>query len=167
MRKYLILLIIFTTSISYSQRCGGGTFIFEFYTLNGEKQENLYYEILNFDSDSLKTHNKNDKINQATYASFVRDYENGIIINSNMVNEIDEKNEDLVKSLNKRKVDKKGVIDSGVMKFKTVETYNKPYVLKITNSKITFYILANIFGGCNRTTKVLLQDIPKIVIEKN
>lgn len=167
MKRYLILIMsICTTFISYSQRCGGGTFIFEFYVLNEKKIENLRYEILNFDSESLKAFDDIAKINQPKYASFVRDYEGGIILNSNMIIENDKRNEDLIRYLTKRKIDKKGIIYNGLIKFQTSENYNKPYILKIINNQITFYILANLFGGCDRTTKILLQDIPRIVIEK-
>lgn len=161
MKLKIIALLIFVTSVSYSQRCGGGTFLFEFYILNGQKQEQLQYEIFEFDLS--KVDNGNDKIREETYASFVRDYENGIIINYKIGDEIGDKSDKLVNFLTKKKVNKKGNIDNGVLQFKTIETYNKPYILKISNSKITFFIVANIFGGCNRTTKIILKQIPEIV----
>ncbi|PAM92757.1 hypothetical protein B4N84_21745 [Flavobacterium sp. IR1] len=161
MKKYLILLITFITSIAYSQRCGGGTFEFEFYTLNIEEREKLQYEILNFDNDWLIKQN----YDRATYARFVRNYQDGIIVKSNMVNEIetDENTEDLVKLLDRRGIDKKGYIDNGVLKFQTAETYWEPYVLKISNTKVTFFILANLFGNCSRTTKVVVKKHPEII----
>lgn len=158
MKKIILLFVLFTIfhpSISYGQACGGGLFKLEFYSLNGTNLD-LTYEILEIDEESYPY----------TYATFdEKKFYNGLIVNMSVIKKI-KTNENSVFFTNYLDgIDREGEIIQGRLTFPTTETYSKLYVLKVISKKQCFFIIADLFGGCNRKTKILLEDEEAVIVE--
>lgn len=151
-RKCFCLTIFsFIFQFSYSQACGGGEFRFEFYTKNND---NLKYEI-------MEVKIKNDKL-------LLEDFYNGVIVDKNVMNGIS------LYEFNKKKLPtfiSESIVDgdrvfNNELVFKTLELYNKLYLLKVWNLDSEVYIVANLFSGCSRRTIVVMLSENPILIKK-
>lgn len=156
MKKCIVVILLLMMVNSYSQACGSGIFKIKFYVLNEQKQK-LTYEIIDLDEDSLKDF-MIENMNLSIY--------NGLIINSELINKFNFKKPKSDELPYKNTLKRKGNVFKGILEFKTKELSSTISLIKIKANQNVFYILANIFGGCNRTTKILLQEIPIIVVEK-
>jgi len=149
-----IVFIILFTSMVFSQACGSGEFNFEFYILNEEKIENLNFEVLPVSEDAIGevfTKYQQDVFHANMYfGSVVKSEDAEKIISL-------EKDANLDGLLTNSELDNSGRIIRGIITFSTFETLNSRYLLKITYDDKTVYILANLFGGCDRTSKVLFS----------
>lgn len=161
MNKYLTILVI-SVIASFSENtpakaqvCGGGVFTFEFYTLNGEKIKNINYEIFPVNKENVYNIDSN----------LVYDLYRGTIINSEyvdrLINPAAEAALDKVLAIRGNK--KKGVVKYGTIKFNTTELGYFACLLKLSSNKKDVYIVANLTGGCNRTTTILWNENPRIV----
>jgi len=161
MNKHVFILFLsmitnaFLNSPAQAQLCGEGTFTFEIYTLNGTELENINYEILPVNSDSLKifTH-------QPHFDMYRGEMINAIYVKK-IVGTSEEK--ELERQLAFRDNKKKGAIKDGIIEFKTSEVAYHPCLLHLFSNKKDIYILANVVGGCNRKTAVLWTVFPQLV----
>jgi len=146
MIKKNICLIIFSFifQFSYSQACGGGKFKFEFYT---KSNDSLKYEIIEVEVKDTKL--------------LSEDLYRGVLVDEDIMNGISlhtfDKNK-LPNFISKSIGDGNGINNNEII-FNTLELYNKLYLLKVWNLECEIYILANLFGGCNR--KTILVMIPE------
>jgi hypothetical protein len=138
-----------------AQACGEGTFTFEIYTLNGNKLENINYEILPFNIDSIKIYSHQPRF----------DLYRGEIINAGYATKLVDTSK--VKVLDEhlafRDNKKKGAVKDGIINFKTLELAYYPCMLHLFSNKKDIYILANLVGSCNRTAAVLWNEYPQLV----
>jgi len=158
MKKFILLVVLFVvfySFTSYGQACGGGLFRFQFYTLNGTNFD-LTYEIIEIEEESYA---------YACTTFDERKFYKGLIVSQAFVESIKtSKNSNLfINSFDK--IDKEGKILDGRLMFPTIELHSKLYLLKITSKKYCFFIISNLFGGCNRRTKILLEDEEAIILE--
>lgn len=144
---YIILLICFY-QFSYSQACGGGKFVFEFYTKNDNE---LSYEIAEVEI-------KDEKL-------LFENLNNGVVIDSSKLKKIHEYkfNKDKLPKFVSQSISSDNRIKNNELVFSTLELYNKIYLLTVCNKKNKIYILANLFGGCNRKNIVIMADKPKLI----
>ena len=155
----ILLLSLITNAILHSpvqaQLCGGGTFTFEIYTLNGKGIENINYEILPVNFDSLK-----DASQQLHF-----DLHRGEILSDFYVKKsVDaSKEKELERQLAFRENKQKGTFKDGIVNFLTLETAHHPCLLHLYSNTKDVYILANLVGGCNRKTAVLWNEYPQLV----
>lgn len=156
---FIFVLSMLTNVLLHSpvqaQLCGGGTFTFEIYTLNGKESGNINYEILPVNMDSIK------KVFQQPRFDLYR----GEMINAIYVNKAvgTAEERELEKALAFRDNKRTGSVKDGVLEFKTTEVVSHPCILHLSSNKKDVYILANIVGGCNRTTAVLWNEYPQLV----
>ena len=151
MKKLLILFLLLSAKIPVqAQACGGGTFTFEFYVINGEKPQDIFFEVL--------------PVIIGSEEKFSQDVYNGLQVDSGeAVKMIDPAGgPTLDKNLSLRNNLKNGEMKNGILKFGTYETAYHPCLLKITSGKTQMYILANLTGGCNRTASILWGDNPRL-----
>jgi len=144
---YIILLICFY-QFSYSQACGGGKFVFEFYT-KGDNE--LSYEIAEVEINDEKL--------------LFENLNNGVAIDSSKLKNLHEykfNKEKLPKFLS-QSISSDNKIKNNELVFSTLKLYNKIYLLTVWNKKNKIYILANLFGGCNRKNIVIMADKPKLI----
>jgi hypothetical protein len=161
MNKYVLIVILslitnaFLHSPVQAQLCGGGTITFTIYTLNGSELENINYELLPVNMDSIK--------NDSHPPYF--DLNRGEIVSAFYVKKTVDasKEKELDRQLAFRENKKKGAVNNGVVHFKTLETAHHPCILHLYSNKKDVYILANLIGGCNRKTGVLWNENPQLV----
>ncbi|OXA93480.1 hypothetical protein [Flavobacterium hercynium] len=156
MKKIFLIILLFIIVKSYSQACGSGIFKIEFYVVNEEK-EKLTYEVIDLNDDNLNVLMSDNKI-ESIY--------NGIIINTELINELNLSKSTSEQLPFKNILERRGTISKGKLEFKTRELSNKISLLKIKTNKYVFYIMANLFGGCNRTTFVILGEKPILELNK-
>lgn len=170
--RTIILLIIITfygNSNAFAQACGQGLFFFEIYTLDGEKENDINYEVFPINKDSLKSIYREEILDQFNYNAY-----NGTIIQSEEAiriidtTEIGRKELNQVIKLNMHKNDRvtSGKFKNGQILFHTYETYRPLFLLKVSSKNKEVYILANVYGGCDRTSIIIWNDRPQIVIKK-
>ena len=162
--KFLTIIILIIQGLYspvFSQACGEGEFNFEFYVLNGEKIENLQFEVFPVNDEAFKA-----VFTQYQQDVFWANLYHGSIIETEFAEKIVsiEKDSNLNGLLTQSDLDNSGTIKGGTLWFHTYETYSTQYLLKITYDDKTTYILANLFGGCDRTSKVLFSWRPKPII---
>ena len=165
MNKHVFILFIsiitnaFLHSPVQAQLCGGGIFTFEFYSLSGNVLENINYEILPVNMDSVKN-----------VSHLLRlDLTKGEIINAGYVKNLEDTlgNTKLERELAFRDNKKKGAVKDGIINFKTLEGVYYPCILHLSSNKKDIYILANLVGGCNRTTAVIWNENPLLVFVRS
>ncbi|WP_294963915.1 hypothetical protein [uncultured Flavobacterium sp.] len=144
---YIILFVVFY-QFSYSQACGGGKFVFEFYTKNDNE---LLYEIsqVEFKDEKLLFENLND----------------GIVIDSTKLQSLAQSKfhkEKLPKFIS-QSISSNNKIENNELVFSTLESYSRVYLLTVWNKKNKIYILTNLFGGCNRKNIVIMAEKPKMI----
>lgn len=145
---YTLILLCWFSQLSYSQACGGGKFVFEFYTKNNCE---LKYEIT---SVEIKD------INLASEDTYM-----GIIMDSIKLKKINQSKIDkdkLPKFINKS-ISSDNKIKNNQLIFDTLELYNKLYLLTVWDKKIKIQILVNLFGGCDRENIVVMSENPKLI----
>jgi hypothetical protein len=158
----VVLVVIFSfESLVFSQACGEGELYFEFYVLNGEKIENLQYEVISVSEEAI----------EKVFTKYQFDVLHANMYFGSVINEEDaekiislQKDTNLDGLLTNSELDNSGTISGGIITFMTFETLNSRYLLKITYDTKTVYILANLFGGCDRTSKVLFSWRNKPII---
>lgn len=144
---YIILLICFC-QFSYSQACGGGKFVFEFYTKDDNE---LSYEIAEVEI-------KDEKL-------LFENLNNGVIIDSSKLKGLYKYklNKDKLPKFVTQSISSDNKIKNNELVFSTLELYNKIYLLTVCNKKNKISILANLFGGCNRKNIVIMAEKSKII----
>lgn len=150
MKILFSIMMLLSIGNVYPQACGSGIFRFEFYTINGEKVK-LDYEVIELNDENLKTIMLKSKIESIYNAAIV----DSKIIDSVNFNKI---TKDELPFQNK--VKRKGNVLNGILEFRTKELANIPCLLKIKTDKYIFYLMANLFGGCNRKNIITLGKQP-------
>ncbi len=149
MKAIFFLIINFCVfQISYSQSCGSGVFIFEIYTKN---DNDIRYEITQAEIIDEKL--------------LPNDLNRGMIIDSTNLKSIKQTKLDRTKlpKFISQSINCNNKLSNNELNFKTLELYNKLYLLTIWNNKNKVQILANLFGGCSRKNIVILSDNPKLI----
>lgn len=158
-KPILILFLSITTNVFLhspvkAQLCGRGTFTFKIYALSGKKLEDINYEILPVNIDSLRN----------VYRQSDFDLYRGEIINPIYLKKVNSSEEkELMRQLAFRDNKKKGVVKEGIVTFKTIETDNYPCILHLFSNKKDLYVVAYLIGSCNRVTAVLWDKYPQLV----
>lgn len=153
MKKYICFIIFaFIFQLTYSQACGGGKFEIDFYT---KSADNLQYKIT-----EVKTVNK----------EFLSgDISEGTIITKNQLKEVVQSEFDkskLPKFISESVIDQ-DIIENNELSFNTLELYNKLFLLKVWSTENEVYILANLFGGCDRKIAVIMiSENPQLIAIK-
>lgn len=163
------LTIFFCNSKVIGQACGQGIFSLEIYTLNGEKELDISYEIFAINRDSLEAIFSQGRIlDKIMYASYY-----GYIIQSKHALRIIDKTEsgqkelDEIFNLHVHKDDKQvGKIEGSQVHFNTLEVSYNLLLLKVNSSDKEVYIIADFFGGCDRTSVILWNERPQIVLKQ-
>lgn len=149
MKAIFFLIINFCVfQISYSQSCGSGVFIFEIYTKN---DNDIRYEITQAEIIDEKL--------------LPNDLNRGMIIDSTNLKSIKQTKLDRTKlpKFISQSINCDNKLIDNELNFKTLELYNKLYLLTIWNNKNKVQILANLFWGCSRKNIVILSDNPKLI----
>lgn len=171
--KILSLLFVFTAlfynSKVIAQACGQGVFSLEIYTPNGEKELDISYEIFALNRDSLEAlfsqESIFDKIIYSSYYGYVIQSKYALrIINST---ESGQKKLDNIFNFRLLKDNQQvGEIVNGHVQFNTIETVNNLLLLKLYSNNKEVYVIANLFGGCDRTSVLLWNERPQIVLKQ-
>lgn len=153
---------LFYTVKSDAQRCGGGIFSLNVFTLNGEKTVTIEYEVLpvsqEFIVDSIIDINENFYIRQ----NKTRNIYGGIVFRNDLAEKALSKSVSSKDELNFKRfvasqsIPMKGTLEQNI-DFQTFETVFFPVFLKLKTKTETTYILVNLFGGCDRHTSILYQ----------
>jgi hypothetical protein len=152
MNKLYMLILFFLCQFSYSQACGEGKFIFEFHQ--------KYSSVLNYEITSVEI-NDDKLISEDLYMGV---YMDSIKLKGISQSKID-KNK-LPKFI-KNSIGTCNSIKNNQLIFKTLEQYNKLYLLTVWDKKIKIQILVNLFGGCNRKNIVVMSETPKLIHDIN
>ena len=151
-KLYTLILFFCFYQFSYSQACGEGKFVFEFYQ--------KYNSALSYEITSVEI-NDDKLISEDLYS--------GICMDSIKL-----------KGINQSKIDKNKLpkfiknalgysnyIKNNQIIFNTLEQYNKLYLLTVWDKNTKIQILVNLFGGCNRKNIVVMSKKPKLIPEIN
>jgi hypothetical protein len=162
----IALTIIFGNSAANAQACGQGVFSLEIYTLHGEKEQDINYEIFAINRDSLEAvFSQGRDLDKIIYSSFY----GSIVQTKNALRIIDttksgQRELDNIFNLHLHKDDKPvGKIENSQVHFNTLELSYNLFLLKLNSNNREVYVIANFFGGCNRTSALLWNERPKIV----
>ncbi|MET3045031.1 hypothetical protein [Flavobacterium covae] len=145
---YTLILLSYFYQLSYSQACGGGKFVFEFYRKDNYE---LKYEIT---SVEIKD------INLASEDIYM-----GIVMDSIKLKQINQFKIDinkLPKFINKS-ITFDNKIKNNQLTFNTLELYNKLFLLTVWDKKTKIQILVKLFGGCDRKNIVVMAENPKLI----
>ncbi|QCE43043.1 hypothetical protein [Psychroserpens sp. NJDZ02] len=147
MKITTFLIAIFIYQFSYSQACGGGELTLEFYTKNNQQLKYEIKEVEIIDDDLLK--------------------------NTNVGIKIDSTNMKGIKELKFDKNKLPGFISQSIncnnhivdnqLKFKTLELFNKVFLLRVWSEKEEVKILIELFGGCNRKKIIVMSKEPMLI----
>jgi hypothetical protein len=158
--------IFFSNSELKAQACGQGIFTIEFFTLNGEKEYEINYEIFLINRDSLEAIFSDDiYLDQIMYNS----YHGHIIQAKHAARIIDstESGQNKLENLFKLamfKDDKRiGKVKNSRVKFTTYELYFNLLLIKFKSNDKEIYVIGNLFGDCDRTSVLLWNERPQIV----
>lgn len=172
--KIKLALIAFFTFFSvnaFSQACGEGTFEFRFYIPQGMNIGQMNYSVLKLENE--------EQVDYFRFAYIDRqlDLNRGSVIDNNIVNKFLAENPDLDEYYIYKNPDPDGfpylkgtqpsserVIRDGKLKFMTLETGYTPCILRVSYGEKYFYIVANLYGGCNKTTEVIVREDGTAVI---
>lgn len=153
----LITLFLITTTL-VSQECGNGTSEVLFYSRNGSKHT-ISYKVLNIaEQNTLKILKETNPFGNY---DLKRLNHNGIIITEDQIKRL--KTTEFKKFPFKTANTSSGKVVNGKIVFETKELHYKPVLLKIKTDSYSFYIWVNLFGGCNRIIRVLLEEKPRLV----
>lgn len=176
-KVFIIAFLLFLSSASFGQVCGGGIKTLNFYTLNNLKANNLSYEMF---SVTLKDTDLNDEIKFIDETFFPNGYNKekkqfGFQTADIIPNKIAEE------FLKTYEVDKyynfledewvesssfkdemannmKGKIVDGIHSHKVSENFTPRYLMKVTSDNYpAIYILDQHFGHCDKTEFILLD----------
>ena len=178
MKKFGLTIMSFCLAFSvYSQRCGGAIFSKHFYVPIGQKMETIQYEMFPL-TESLDSGFLNNKLSKQQKDSLWGRIHNGIVVSSKFVNvesyvsklkKIGKPEEafengatvNRLKSYAKRaglgEIKLEGIVEEGVIKFPTIETLYKYFILKFVSGKNSGYVIGNFFGGCRQKVNVVLE----------
>jgi len=162
----VVLTIFFCNSKVIGQACGQGIFSLEIYTLNSEKELDISFEIFATNRDSLEaifSQGRNlDKIVYSSYYGYIIQSKHALSIID--TTESGQRELDKIFNLRLHKDDKQaGKIKNSQLHFNTLELSYNLLLLKLKSSDKEVYIIANFFGGCNRTSVILWNERPQIV----
>ena len=150
MKLIITLIFISIFQFSYAQSCGSGELIFDFYTMDNEKLE---YEISGIEViDSILL----DKTLQ------------GIKIDSTNLEGIKQykfNKKELPKFISESMKCNHSIINNQ-LSFKTLELFNKVFLLRVWSKNSEIKILIELFGGCNRK-KIIVMSKEPILIHKD
>ncbi len=126
-----------------AQACGSGVFTLE---VKLDKNESLAYEIL--------------QIQQEFESLMYKDFYHGYIINQDKANalKVEPLEVDRIPSLKNQAAISIHKMKGNSIAFKTIETGYYVHLLKIKTKKKEIYMLANLFGGCNRKSTLVLGE---------
>lgn len=169
--RFVLSLILAITIISYpmkmvAQACGQAIFTLEFYTVNGEPERTFKYEIYQVDPEVVA-----DLYGKMGYAGkFEYDRYIGTVLEDRYAEflidfqlESSETLADFKEILDFTGNKLKGESSNGKIELQTIETYMEPYLIKLESGKKHIYLIADAFGGCDRTAVILWNDFPKTV----
>lgn len=184
LKKILCLLVMMLCLYGKgaAQLCGSGTFTFKFYVLNNAATTTLHYEILSAtpqtiseiiagdtldfyttDKDKLLTEYSPELYNHTYFGEIINRQAVEKILNKTVAPPFDTSG---FQRLHLKKIAINGTIKKGILQFPTAELFSRPYLLKVTDGKKHIYILANLFGGCNRTAQLIWDDAPRMIKER-
>lgn len=160
----LILFLLFSSYSVFAQACGQAVYTIEFYTPNGDKEQEFEYEVIPINLDSLnEIYSLYGFSNKFEYDPYI-----GTLIEERFTDklidyETQEVQEGFEKILSISANEVHGKTKKAMIVFQTYETWYMPVLIKVTSGKKKLYIVANPFGGCEREAIVLWNDRPQIV----
>ncbi|NDV68353.1 hypothetical protein [Dysgonomonas sp. 25] len=161
----LFALLSFFVPEAYSQACGGGTFTFCFYMPQGTNVDEMTYNVYRLNSEK--------EIDEFRFAYVDRqlDLERGSVIDNSIIDKFLKEHPDVAEFYLYKNPDPDGfpylkgrdpaasqVVRDGKLEFMTIETGYTPCILKVNYGASYFYVVANLYGGCNRTTEIVVRD---------
>ncbi|GEM_PF-5459385 len=167
----LLILAAITSSYARSQACGQGVFTIKVYTMNASPLERMSYEIFPLNYDSLKAVYPPEKYGEHYLDRFQYNWSRGTIIPSEHATRVlDTVSETTIGWLNRglyhTKNKKSGFLKEGVVRFGTIETYTVPYLLRLSTESESVWMVVHVFDGCDRTSIVLWDDRPQVVVRR-
>ncbi len=141
--KCWLLIFLLNQVLAVAQACGSGVFTLE---IKSDKNESLAYEIL--------------QIQQEFENLVYNDFYQGYLINQDKLKtlKIEAIEVDRIPSLKNQAPVSNSNVKENTIAFKTIETGYYVHLLKIKTKKKEIYMLANLFGGCNRKTTMVLDE---------
>ena len=147
-----------------AQACGQAVYTIEFYTPNGDKEQEFEYEVIPINLDSLDViYSLYGFVDKFEYDAYV-----GTLIEERFIDklidyETPEVKESFEKILSLSSNEVKGKAKKSMIVFQTYETWYVPVLIKVTSGKKSLYIVANPFGGCDREAIILWNERPQII----
>ncbi len=139
----IIITLIFTSifQFSYAQSCGSGELIFDFYTKDNEKLAYKISEVEIIDSTLLDKTHKGIKIDSLNFKG---------------IKELKFNKNKLPKFISES-IKCNTTVTDNQLKFKTLELFNKVFLLRVWNKNNEIKILIELFGGCNRKKIIVMS----------
>ncbi|HTN17107.1 MAG TPA: hypothetical protein VL092_05470 [Chitinophagaceae bacterium] len=155
MMKILFLFffaLLLENPVANAQACGGGVYVFTFYSVNGTHSDDIRYDFYEVDTDSLKARlTQPDQPGTIKLDYFGQHFTinsiDGIVINAHKSGKV-RKNQ-----LNKMS----GSVHNGRLQVVTRELFSVPHLLRVTTGGKELYYIGNFFGGCYGSLNILLN----------
>lgn len=163
MRIAVLSALLFVAIPAGAQACGEGKFTLELYGALGSPKEELTYRIYSINKDQWsrsRTSAFGKRLEHNLY--------NGSMITSTQAYELMDTTsakakDELRRCLKHSRKKVSGTTEDCRLTFNTWEMYSVPYILELKSKKTHAYIVACLFGACNRTSFVLWNARPQIV----
>lgn len=149
---FILATIILFHTRTEAQLCGGGTFTFSFYSLNGTFVKEIQYDFYEVHRDSLKSAiaqkgGKGSILLHYYGSAFAINTIDDIVIAGHKTGKI------RANELNKMS----GKVAGSKLEVKTRELNDRPILLRIISAGKTQYFISSFFGGCYGSMNILLN----------